>query len=150
QQRAALAAGLLLELDRHAWTGMGVMQAVQGAIGARQSVQVSDEFRKAIDAKVAPGGQRSPVDALAQERDPGKPLAGRNQALQAPVGCDKERDPQPGMSIEEPLHVPKRATTQVAAGVEFVPGGCRMEFDAGGDQGRSEEHTSELQSLAYL
>src|SRR2546430_6008093 len=31
-----ISAGLLLELDRHAWTGMGVMQAVQGAIGARQ------------------------------------------------------------------------------------------------------------------
>jgi hypothetical protein len=35
---------------------MGVMQAVQGAIGARQSVQVRDKFWKAIDAKVAPGG----------------------------------------------------------------------------------------------
>src|SRR2546430_13082605 len=92
QQRTALAAGLLLELDRHAWTRMGVIQAVQGAIRARQSVQVSDELREAIDAKVAPGGQRSPVDALTQERDPGKPLAGRNEAPQAPVGCDKERD----------------------------------------------------------
>jgi hypothetical protein len=31
---------------------MGVTQAVQGAIGARQFVQVSDKFRKAIDARV--------------------------------------------------------------------------------------------------
>jgi len=52
------------------------MQAVQGAIGARQSVQVSDKFRIAIDAKMAPGGEWGPVDALAQERDPSQPLAG--------------------------------------------------------------------------
>jgi len=106
---------------------MGVMQAVQGAIGARQSVQVSDEFRKAIDAKVASGGERGPVDALAQERNPGKPLAGRKETLQAPVRCDKERDPQLGMPIEEPLHAPKRAATQVAPSVEFVPGRCWMD-----------------------
>ena len=67
------------------------------------------------------------MDALAHERDPGKPLAGRNEAPQTPVGCDKERDPQPGLAIEEPLHTPKRAATQVAASVELVLGGCWMD-----------------------
>jgi len=60
------------------------MQAVQGAIGARQSVQVSDKFRIAIDAKMAPGGEWGPVDVLAQERDPSQPLAGRNEAPKTP------------------------------------------------------------------
>ncbi|TLY57336.1 MAG: hypothetical protein E6K52_14680, partial [Gammaproteobacteria bacterium] len=122
EQHAALAAGLLLELHGHARTGVGVIQAVRGAIGARQSVQVGDKFRKAIDAKMAPGSQRGPVDALAQDRNPSEPLASRNEAPQTPIRRDKERNPQLRMSIQQPLHVPERATTEVAARVEFVPG----------------------------
>ena len=67
------------------------------------------------------------MDTLAQQRNPGKPLAGRNETPQTSVGCDKERDSQLGMSIEQPLHVPKRPTTQVAPSVEFVPGRCWMD-----------------------
>src|SRR5205807_6267517 len=118
EQHAALAAGLLLELHGHARTGVGVIQAVRGAIGARQSVQVGDKFRKAIDAKMAPGSQRGPVDALAQDRNPSEPLASRNEAPQTPIRRDKERNPQLRMSIQQPLHVPERATTEVAARVE--------------------------------
>jgi hypothetical protein len=32
------------------------------------------------------------------------------------------------MAIEKPLEVSERAATQVAAGVEFVPGCCRMDI----------------------
>src|SRR5258706_10813599 len=42
EQCATLAARLPLELYRHARTRMGMIQPVNGALGARQSVQVGD------------------------------------------------------------------------------------------------------------
>src|SRR4029077_16379414 len=79
QQRAAPAARLPLELHGEPRSRMGVMQAVDGAIGARQSVQVGDEVREAIDAVAAPGSERGPVDALTQQRQAREPFAGPNQ-----------------------------------------------------------------------
>src|SRR6184192_2558787 len=127
EHRAAPAPRLLLELDRHAWPHMGVIQAVHGALGARQRVQVRDKLRVAIDTETALGSERRPVDALAQQRDPGEPPAGWNQALQAPIRCDEKGDPDAGIALEQPLQAPERSAAEVAAGVELVPRGCRMD-----------------------
>ena len=67
------------------------------------------------------------MDALAEQRDPGEPPAGWNQALQAPIRCDEKGDPDAGIALEQPLQAPERSAAEVAAGVELVPRGCRMD-----------------------
>src|SRR5882762_7172999 len=100
---------------------------MQGALGSRQSVQVGDKIRKAIDSEMTPGVERCPMDVLAQQGNPGQPPAGGNETPQAPIGRDKQGDPQLRMPLEQPLNIAERTASQVTAGIEFVPGCGRVD-----------------------
>jgi len=127
-QCAAAALRLSLELHGQLRTPMGVMQAVYGAVGARQRVEVGDEIGEAIDTKAAAGSERRPVNALAQQRHARDPPAGAEQLHPPPVGRDKQRDPQLRVPRQQPLHAAEGTAPQVAARVEGIRGGRRMDI----------------------
>jgi hypothetical protein len=90
------------------------------------AVEIRDEGRETIDAKVSPASDRGPMHQIPDDRNSSQPSPCRCEVLQPPIGRYEQGGPQLTVSIKKPFEAPERATRKVAAGLVLIGRGCRM------------------------
>src|ERR1700742_4878523 len=101
---------------------MGMREAVNSDFDVAHAVEIRDEGRETINAKMPPGSDRGPMHALPDARNTSQPAACGYEVLHSPVGCHKQGGAQLAVSIHEPLEAPKRATRKVTTGLVLIGG----------------------------
>jgi hypothetical protein len=103
-----------------------VVQPVQRDLRARESFEILDELRVAVESHAAGGEQVGQVNAFAQVRHAREqsPRGGRRDC--APVSRREERDAQTRVSLQQPSQMTETAAIKIAAAFVSVRRLARM------------------------
>src|ERR1700722_12461792 len=105
---------------------MRVSEAVNRNFDVVHAVEICNERRETIDAKMSLASDRCPMHEIPDARNSSQPSPRRHEVLQPPIGRYEQGGAQLRVSIKKLFEAPQRTTRKVAAGFVLVGRGCRM------------------------
>jgi hypothetical protein len=105
---------------------MRVREAVNSNFDIAHAVEIRDEGRETIDAKVSPASDGGPMHEIPDARNSSQPSPRRHEMLQPPIGRYEQGGAQLRVSIKKPFEAPDRATRKVAASLVLIGRSSRM------------------------